>query len=234
MDIKLLKVPKNVTIIEGFPGFGLVGTIATEYLLEHLKCEFIGKYWFENLPATIAIHNGEVVHSIGLFYNKKYNLVIVHSIIPTTNVEWMVAELIDKLAGMMKAKEIICLEGVGSSGTDDESKTFYYTTNAVNGKKLAKFSEKLSEGIIIGGTSALLLRSNKNITALFADTHSKLPDSNAAAKLIELLDKYLGLKIDPKPLKETAKKFEEKLKGIMEQGSKAQEDMKKKQLSYVG
>jgi len=47
MRIKLEKKPKEVIVIEGFPGFGLIGTIATEYLVQHLKCEFIGKYWFE-------------------------------------------------------------------------------------------------------------------------------------------------------------------------------------------
>ena len=43
MKIELSKKPKNCTLIEGFPGFGLVGTIATEYLLEHLQTEKIGK-----------------------------------------------------------------------------------------------------------------------------------------------------------------------------------------------
>ncbi|MFH1438969.1 MAG: PAC2 family protein [Candidatus Woesearchaeota archaeon] len=235
MKLKLKKKVSNPTIIEGFPGFGLVGTIATEYLLEHLDCELIGKYWFEELPATIAIHAGEVVHPIGIFYNKKYNLVIVHAILTTANIEWKVADLIEYIADQTKAKEIICLEGVGSTGMEtDEPKTFYFTTDPKKEKVIAKFSDKLKEGIIVGGTSALLLKSSRPITTFFADTHSSLPDSKAAAKLIEILDKYLGLKIDPKPLLETAKRFEDKLKGILEQGGKAQEDMKKKQMSYVG
>ena len=101
-------------------------------------------------------------------------------------------------------------------------------------KKLQKLSKKLNEGIIVGATSALLLKSKFPVTALFADTHSQLPDSKAAAKLIELLDNYVGLKIDPKPLLETAARFEEKLKTIMSQGTQTEEEVKKKQLSYVG
>ncbi|MBW2989975.1 PAC2 family protein, partial [Candidatus Woesearchaeota archaeon] len=42
MQIKLWKKPKNPIIIEGFPGFGLVGTIASEFLIDHLKTELIG------------------------------------------------------------------------------------------------------------------------------------------------------------------------------------------------
>ena len=231
MKITLKKKVKNPTIIEGFPGFGLVGTIATEYLLEHLDCEQIGKFWFEELPATIAIHSGKVVDPIGLFYNKKHNILIVHAILTTTNIEWKIAEMVEDLVKQTNAKEIICLEGVGSTGAETESKTFYYTTDPKKDKVLKKYAQKLSEGIIVGATSALLLKSKKPVTALFADTHSQLPDSKAAAKLIELLDKYIGLKIDPKPLFETAKRFEDKLKGILEQGSKAQEDVKQKQMS---
>ena len=42
MEIKLTKKPQNPTLIEGFPGFGLIGTITTEFLIEHLKAEKIG------------------------------------------------------------------------------------------------------------------------------------------------------------------------------------------------
>src|SRR3989338_7243565 len=98
MEIKLSKKPKNPIIIEGFPGFGLVGTIATEFLIEHLKCEQIGKYYFDDLPATIAIHDGKVVDPIGIFYNKKYNIAIIHSISAVAGMEWKAADLILNIA----------------------------------------------------------------------------------------------------------------------------------------
>src|SRR3989338_10485211 len=231
-NLRLSKNLKNVTIIQGFPGFGLVGTIATEYLIEHLHCELLTKYWFEELPATITIHDGKLIHPIGIYYNKKYNLVIIHSILSTAGIEWKVAELIDTVAQQTKAKEIISLEGVSSPANVAEPRAFYYSTN--DNKKLTAIADELKEGIIIGVTSALLLKSKTTITALFADTHSQLPDSKAAAKLIVVLDKYIGLNIDPKPLFETAKKFEEKIKAMLEKGLEMQEDQKKKQLNYVG
>ena len=39
MELKLDKKPKNPIIIEGFPGFGFVGTIATEFLIDHLNAK---------------------------------------------------------------------------------------------------------------------------------------------------------------------------------------------------
>jgi len=48
------------------------------------------------------------------------------------------------------------------------------------------------------------------------------------------LDKYLGLNIDPKPLLEQAKKFEDKLKKILDQTKHANVEKERKNLSYVG
>ena len=39
--LKLTKKLKGVTVIEGFPGIGLVGTITTGFLIDHLQCEKI-------------------------------------------------------------------------------------------------------------------------------------------------------------------------------------------------
>ena len=51
---------------------------------------------------------------------------------------------------------------------------------------------------------------------------------------IRILDKYLGLNVDTKPLLQQAEKFEVKLKELMSKGQKVSEEQKKKRLSYVG
>lgn len=236
MELKLDKKPQNCTIIEGFPGFGLIGTIASEFLLEHLDCEMIGKFWFEDLPATIAIHEGKIIHPIGIYYNKKYNLVIVHSITGASGTEWKMSQLVNDLAKKLKAKEIISLEGVGSATPSDTHRVFYFTKDPKKEKKLKDTGlEPLKEGIIMGVTSAMLiLTEDVPLSCIFAETHSQLPDSKAAAKLIEALDKYLGLKVDYKPLLAMAEKFEEKIKGLMQQTKHAEVEKGKKELSYVG
>ena len=236
MEVKLWKKPKNCTIIEGFPGFGLVGTIASEFLIEHLKTEQIGKILFNDMPAMVAIHENKVVEPLGVFYNQKYNIIILHAIIAASHYEWGMAETISKLASDLQVKEIISLEGVGSGEESEGSRVFYYS----NSEKSAKLFEKvgiapLKEGIIIGVTGAVLLRVEKvPVSCLFAETHSNLPDSKAAAKVIEALDKYIGMDIDYKPLLEQAQKFEDKLKTIMQKSQEAQEISDKKKLSYLG
>ena len=192
---KLIKKPKNVTIIEGFPGFGLVATIATGFLIEHLKCEKIGSYWFEDAQPMTAIHKNELVDQIGVFYNRKNNVVIINSISNPVGKEWDSAELILDIAKQLQAKQIVSIEGVGGG---DSAKGFFYTNKDMSKKKLEKI-----------GIEAL-------------------------GKIIELLDKYLGLDVDYKPLLKQAEEFEEKLKGMLEKQASAKTEQNAKDISYVG
>ena len=236
MEAKLWKKPKNCTIVEGFPGFGLVGTIASEFLIEHLETEQIGKIIFNDMPAMVAIHENKIVEPLGIFYNSKYNIVILHAITAATHYEWEMSNTIAKIASDLNVKEIISLEGVGSGEDSEGNKVFYYANNEKNAKMFDKIGiPKLNEGIIIGVAGAILLRVEKTpISCLFAETHSNLPDSKAAAKIVEALDKYLGMDLDYKPLLEQAQKFEEKLKTILKKSQEAQEISDKKKLSYFG
>ncbi len=213
----------------------MVGTIAAEFLIEHLKAEKIGNIIFDESPALVAIHQGKIVEPYGLFYSKKYNIVIMHAMSAPQGSEWKFADIVIDVANQLKAKEIIGLEGVGSTSENDVSKVFYYSTANTKEKSLKKMGlEPLSEGIIMGITSALLIKSKIPVSCLFAETHSTLPDSKAAAKVIEALDAYLELDVDFKPLLEMAAKFEQKIKTIMEQSKTAAEERDKKAMSYVG
>ncbi len=235
MELKLYKKPKKVVIIEGFPGFGLVGTIATEFLINHLKTELIGRVKSKSLPAMAAIHGDKVVQPLGVYYNKQYNLVILHAITSPAGLEWDIADTLEKLAVELEAKEIISLEGVGSTEMG-KSRTFYYSSDKKKNAALKKCDlEPLGEGIIIGVTGALLLKKIKTpFSCILAETHTSLPDSKAAANIIKALDSYLGLKVDYKPLIKTAAEFEEKIKNMLERVKAVGKEQEKKKLSYLG
>ncbi len=201
-----------------------------------MKFEQIGKIISNDVPATVAIHGGKIVEPLGIFYNKKYNLVLLHAITASSGMEWKFSEMVLELIKQLNIKEVICLEGVGSNEETSKSRVFFYSNMESNKKKFQKIKiDPLNEGIIIGVTGAVLLRAEKiPISCVFAETHTSLPDSKAAAKIVEVLDKYLGLKVDYKPLLVQAEKFESKLKGLLTDGQKAQQLSEKKKLSYVG
>lgn len=226
MEIILREKPKAKILIEGFPGFGLVGTIVTEYLLEHLKCRQIGEINFDDLPATVAIHKGELVHPMGIFYCEAFDAIILHAILDVKGFELRIANAVVKLKKDLGIKEILSIEGVASNGGEE--------TYCFNNKNLVKLGAKpVNESVIMGVTAALLLK-EKKMSCLFAETHSNIPDSRAAARIIEYLDKYLKFDLDTKPLLMQAEIFENKVKGILQNTSKTISEADKKQMSYLG
>ncbi len=233
MKIELKQKPKNVTIVEGFPGFGLVGTISTEFLIDHLDAKPIGSIWLEDLSPLLVVHDGRAIEPLGIFYDKKHNLVILHALTNIKGLEWKVAEALRDLCKMLNAKELISLEGVGAIGVGGGGKAFYYSKNEKRWNKAEV--EKLKEGIVIGVTAALITKlKTTNLSCIFAETKTGLPDSRAAAKVIEVLDKYLGLKVDYKPLLKKATEFETKVKGLIDKSKKVTVMRDKKDLSYLG
>jgi len=233
MHIELTEKPKNVRIIEGFPGFGLVSTISTEFLIEHLNAKSIGKIWSEKLVPLVAIHKSKIVQPLEVFYDIEHNIVILHAISNVRNLEWEICEVIVELAKTLKAVEIISLEGVGSF--ESKSTNAYYYTNRDESVFKNLGLSALKEGIVVGVTGALLLKEDEiPLTCIFVETQSSLPDSKAAAKIIEVLDKYLKLDVDYKPLLKVASEFESKLKNILDKSNKAQVDSGTKKLHYLG
>ncbi len=241
MEILLDKKPKSPVVISGFPGVGMVGAIAAEFLIQHMGTEKIGKIILDKSPALIAIHEGKLVEPFSIYYSRKHNIVVVHSILAVPGTEWQAAAALLSICKTLKAKELVSIEGVANNSSGEESqqpssRILYYTNSAAREKALGRQKiEKLKEGIIMGPTSAVLIRVEKlPVTCFFAETNTSLPDSSAAAQVIRALDSYLGLKVDYKPLLQLAAKFEEKLRNIMAQSQKAEDLRDKKQMSYVG
>ena len=234
MKIEFTKKPQNVRIIEGFPGFGLVGTITTEYLIDHLAdIEKIGNIWFNEMNPLIAIHQGKVIDPLGIFYSKKYNLVLLHAVTNVNGVEWKLAEAIKEVVKTLNAKELICVEGVGALAK--ASNSVYYISDKNQKNWDGAGAKRMDEGIVMGVTAAVLLKSKGiPLSCILAETASNLPDSRASAKVIKILDQYLGLQVDPKPLLKKAVEFEGKLKGMMKGAKEAQISKEKKEVDYMG
>lgn len=242
MEIVLDKKPKSPIVISGFPGVGMVGAIAAEFLIQHLVTEKIGKVILDKSPALVAIHEGKLIEPFSIHYSKKHNIVVIHSILAVPGTEWQAADALLKICSTLKARELISVEGVANTSQADveaqdrSSRVFYYTNTEAKRKVLARQKlEALKEGIIMGPTSAVLVKtSTLPVTCIFAQTHDSLPDSSAAAQVIKALDSYLGLEVDYKPLQQLATKLEQKLRSIIGQSRQAEDLRDRKQMSYVG
>ena len=239
LELKLRKKPKNSIIIEGFPGFGFVATIAVEYLMDHLKMHPIGSFWSPRLAPIAFVHGKRVMQPLEIFHNDKYNIIILEAVTGVAGMEWEVTDALLDLYKKVDAKEIICIEGIGAPSEQAEPVAYFYSNQEAGKKKFESIKiDPVKDGIIFGPAGALMLKADKKINAsfIFAETHSNLPDSKAAAKIIEVLDKYLGLKIDYRPLLKKAEGFEEQLKDLMEKAkeSGAIKKAKEDEQRYIG
>ncbi len=240
MKIKLTKKPKGPILIGGFPGIGLIGTITTEFLIQHLNAKPIGYIWSEKLVPMAAVHDARVIQPLEIYHDKTHNILILHALSDIRGLEWQLGDALIELGKAVKAKEIICLEGVLSR--TETSNAYYLTTSKAKEKIFNSIKTKVSigplkEGIIMGVTAALLLRNTSSpMSGIFIETHSKLPDSKAAAKIIEILDSYLKLNVDYKPLEKAAEEFEGKIKDLMAHAKATDEHKKNKDLhlDYMG
>jgi predicted ATP-grasp superfamily ATP-dependent carboligase len=235
MEYILDEKPKRPIIIQGFPGFGLVGTITTGFLIDHLNAKPIGRVWCKELSPMIALHGSKIIKPLEIFYDKKHNILILNALTNVTGIEWAIAETMNNIAKELKAKEIISIEGVASIGAPKQDpEAFYYST--ISPERFKKIGIKpMNEGVVMGVTAALLSRAETTpFSCIFAETFSNLPDSKAAAKVIKILDNYLGLEVDYRPLIKKAEEFEKKLQDVMSKGNNAAKLKKQKELSYLG
>ena len=188
MEYKLKKKVKNPVIIHGFPGLGLVSTIVTKFLIDHLETEVIGSMGSENMTPLAAIHEGKNIHPITIYYNKKYNLVIVQSLTEITDKEWEATQSLIQLAKELDAKETIFIEGMPSQ--QNKVDLYHYSTKS----KVVGKTTQLKEGILAGLTASFILKAkDMPFTCLFAEAHADIPDTEAAAKVVTVMNDYLGL-----------------------------------------
>ncbi|MAG45634.1 MAG: hypothetical protein CMH63_02590 [Nanoarchaeota archaeon] len=240
MKLHLEQKPQNVRLVLGFPGFGLVGTIATKFLIEHLDVERIGCVESDKLLPLAAIHKTKLIGPLDLFYCKKFKMVILQTLSEVAGFEWAMAEIIEDLSRQLNVKEIVILEGLPSNKSKSAMKTYFYSENHLKmGEKLGLIN--LQEGIMMGVTAAVMLRvKDIPVSSILAESPSKFPDSEAAAKAIQTLDQYWKIDIDYKPLMKAAQNFESMLKQMMSkvQGQQLQGSVKQSKksndLAYIG
>ena len=234
MKVQLEKEVHKPIIIHGFPTFGLIGSIITEYLIEYYHCEKIGSIQSAELAPMVAIHDGKLIEPISLFYNEEKNILIVHAIGEFTHVEYKLAQAIVELVEKTESWELISFEGIADPRVQAKTELFGIAQNT---DLLAKTGiQSLDQGVIMGVCAALLLNLPPTVrhSLILATTHSKLPDSHAAIVVLEKLAQYLELHIDSTPLQEQAKVFEQKMQSIMRNTQTAQKEKREKTLSYVG
>lgn len=222
---------KSPIIIEGFPGVGLVGTIAANYLVQKLNMKPMGYMFSKDFPPVAAVHNYKPLYPARLYKSEKNRLIVVLSefIIPVTQVADMAQKLWD-FSEEKKASMILSLGAIKKK--DDEPSLYAIASTDALIAKLSKHKEikLIKEGATSGVTGLLLARgaiSNFPVMSLLSEAGEQHLDPAAASMLLKKLGDILQVSLDTSELDKEALEIEQKMRSIMEKTKIASKDYKK-------
>jgi len=212
------------TLIEGFPGLGLVGTIAVKYLVERQKFEPIGHLETDFFVPIISIKNGKPVFPSRIFIHRQKKLVAILSeqIIPKMKVQHVAKAVVDWIE-KKGIKKVISLEGIKTKGVLAKTEKVYGIADSEDSKEeLKKFNVSIvQDGITTGVTALILLElsQNKKVKSCSLLGNVQIAaDYKASAECLKKLNEMLDLKINVEPLykeaKETMKALEKQLEAL--------------------
>ncbi len=218
-------VKKGITfnkpiIIEGFQGVGLVGTLSAQYLSQKSGFEQIGYVDSEGIPPIALLVNGEIMNPVKIFTNKKRDIIIIESELSIPRkIIYELSDEITRWAKKIKAREIICVEGLAVPEEERNYEVMGMSTNnkAMN-NLLKKGVKKLMNGIVMGMSAALMLKAKERgipATCLMVESRSQFPDGMAAAKVLETMSSVYDFSVDVTELREQAHAFEKKMEKVL-------------------
>jgi len=197
------------TIVEGFPDIGLVGAIASSYLVDKLQLVEVAHIESARFPPVMVLHKGILTEPVRIFGNEKILVVTSEIAIPPK----LIYDLADVLSDWFKEKKarlVVSLSGIPVKDRIEIDVPLVYGVGN-DGKWMSilkKNSIEIMEEGFIAGIYALILKGclKRNIPAiaLLAQSFLKYPDPGAAASAILSLNKILKTDIDVKTLLEKA------------------------------
>ena len=228
---------KNPILIEGFPGLGMVGSIATKYLVKQLKAKKFAVLYSPHFPYHVIVNKkGSARLLRGEFYFWKnetgendFIFLVGDSQPQTIEGQFEVANSILDFVEKKKVKTIVTIGGYRNE-VEGTPNVVAISTSSVLFEKALKAKALSSEaGTPIVGTAGLLLGLAKfrkmDAVCLLGETRGYLPDSKTAKSVIDVLQNLIDVTVDLKGLDEEIERSKEIL-GRMR-------DIEKRRVKYM-
>jgi len=209
--------PKNPLLIEGLPGLGMVGRIATRYLAKQLKAEKFAFLYSPHFPYYVIVNkkgNARLLRGeFSYWKNSEGNDLIFFtgdSQAQTIEGQYEIAETILDFAKKHNAQAIITLGGYRKEAGEMPEVVATATDAKILDKALKANAAPSPPGNPIVGTAGLLvgMAKFKGIPALclLGETRGYLPDPKAAKSILLVLQKMLNITVDLDELDKEIKK----------------------------
>ncbi|GAB3688748.1 proteasome assembly chaperone family protein [Salinarchaeum chitinilyticum] len=202
---------QSPTLVEGLPGVGLVGKIATDHLVEELDMTYYASVECEGLPRLGVYAEGErdVQPPVRLYADAANDLLALQSDVPVS--PQAAPAFADCVTGWLDAENVtpVYISGLGTEERATPPELFGVATGGTGDRlddlDLATPSER---GAISGPTGALVAAATERSLpgfGLVVETNPQFPDPEAARVLIEDgVGPLAGVEVDTDALVEQA------------------------------
>ena len=212
---------KETVLVAGFPGSGLVGSIAVQYLVESLAFTHIGNIVSPLLPAGSLATSGLAQAPFRLY--EKGNMLVVLSDVPISDEGSCVipAKLLEWLCARTVVTEIILVGGVVTGG--DGERVFGVATTTEGVEKIKSHCLILPALNITGITGGFLTEACMRkipATGFLVETNFDV-DPRASAAGLSVISGIYGLGLDTAPLIAQADSIESMLQKLAEDVKKS-------------
>ncbi len=230
-------LPLNGAILMGFPGSGLVGTIALQYMVDQMEFELVGSMTSKYFPPLAMMNRGIINDPVRLYTknNEKYNITAVVADIPIAPpICYEIATSILDWLMQYKPREVLTIAGIVTN--EPEKRVFGVATSSEALGRIQDHTIALPIGSISGIASSILTECRVrglNGYGLLGETVNA-PDPRASAATIEVLNKLYDLGLDVQPLIEQAVEIEQSMGKIAEEVQQQAEQSPKKDLPMYG
>jgi uncharacterized protein len=226
-------LPENTSVLMGFPGSGLVGTIALQYMVDQMEFELIGTMTSKYFPPLAMMNKGIINEPVRIYLKGELAIIVADIPIHPMICYEITNGILDWLAPF-KPKEVLTIAGIITN--ELEKRVFGVATSADALPRIQDITLILPIGSISGVASSLLTECKaRGIPAygLLGETVNA-PDPRASAATIEVLNKMYNLSLDVKPLIEQAVEIEQSMGKIAEEVQQSAETSPKKDLPMYG
>ncbi len=222
---------KGYTLLLGFPGMGLVGTIVAKYLMEKISFKKFGYIKSNIFVPILRVREGKPIYPSRLFIDEKSKIVLIQSeqIIPSKFKDDFARAIADWVK-KKKISKVVSGNGIRTMDMGDKRKVYYVTTNDRTKKFLEKAgAESIKEGIVSGLDSLVLLElkeTNIDAYSLLGEINQKA-DYDAAVAVLKVINNISNLKISIKPLEKEAETAKKELTQFLENLKKTHSEVEK-------
>jgi uncharacterized protein len=217
----------------GFPGSGLVGTIALQYMVDQLEFDLVGTMTSRYFPPLAMMNKGVVNDPVRLYMKNDIAAIVADIPIHPMICYEISTGILDWLAPL-KPKEVLTIAGIVTN--ESEKRVFGVATTPEALTRIQDHTLVLPIGSISGIASSILTGCKiRNIPGygLLGETVNA-PDPRSSAATIEVLNKMYNLGLDIKPLLEQAEEIEQSMHRISEEVQQSADTSPKKDLPMYG